>query len=133
MPTQAVFYRDGKGREPVREFLHGKVAEKSRLLIEEQINEMNGLPDNAPPIPFPQTSQVEGGLRELRCHSGRVLYRILYRRSGNLFVLLHIFRKESRAAPRRDVDLAQRRWSQFRHEMDNPHRRGPRPAGQDAP
>lgn len=94
---------------------------------------MNGLPDNAPPLPFPQTSQIDAGLRELRCHSGRTLYRILYRRSGNLFVLLHIFRKDSRAVPRRDVQLARRRWNEFKQQMDNPYRRGPRPAGQDAP
>lgn len=133
MPTQAVFYRDERGRQPVRDFLWSRVPEKTRLLIEEQIGEMNGLPDNAPPLPFPQTSQIDGGLRELRCHSGRSLYRILYRRSGNLFVLLHVFGKDSRAVPRREVRIAQRRWSDFKRQMDNPYRRGPRPAGQDAP
>jgi phage-related protein len=113
--------------------LWSHVPEKTRLLIEEQINEVNGLPDNAPPPPFPQTSQIDGRLRELRCHCGRSLYRILYRRSGNLLVLLHVIRKDSRTVPRRDIELAQRRWRLFKQEIDNPYRRGPRPAGQDAP
>ena len=133
MPTQAVFYRDEKGRQPVREFLWSEISAKDRHLIEVQIEEMNGLPDNAPPLPFPQSSQIEAGLRELRCHSGRRLYRILFRRSGNLFVLRHVLHKDSRAIPRRDIELAQRRWRKFKRQMDNPRRSGPRPAGQDAP
>jgi hypothetical protein len=88
VPTQAVFYREEKGREPVREFLWGRIPEQARLLIEEQIDELNDLPDNAPPLAFPQTSQIAGGLP---------------------------------------------RWRLFKREMDNPDRRGPRPAGQDAP
>lgn len=35
-----------------------------------------------------RSSQVEGELRELRCHYGNTLYRILYWRSDNPFVLL---------------------------------------------
>jgi hypothetical protein len=30
-------------------------------------------------------------LRELRCHYGRRLYRVFYRRSGRLVILLHVF------------------------------------------
>ena len=110
-----------------------RIPEQARLLIEDQIDELNGRPDHVPPPPFPQTSQIGGGLRELRCHAGSTLYRILYRRSQNLFVLLHVLHKDSRAIPRRDIELAERRWLDFRDKMDNPDRRGPRPAGQDAP
>jgi phage-related protein len=102
-------------------------------LVENQIDELNGRPDNVPPPPFPQTSQIAGGLRELRCHTGGTLYRILYRRSHNLFVLLHAIRKDSRVIPRRDIEMAERRWLDFKEKMDRPDRRGPRPAGQDAP
>jgi phage-related protein len=110
-----------------------ELSRKHRHLIEEQIGEMNGLPDNVPPPSFPRTSQLDAGLRELRCHCGRRLYRILYRRSGNLLVLLHIFRKDSRAVPRSDIELARRRWRDFKQQMDDPDRRGPRPVGKDAP
>ena len=133
MPTQAVFYRDEKGREPVWEFLRSRLPAKAWHHVKDQIEEMNGLRDNDPPLPFPMTSQIAGGLRELRCHSGSLLYRILYRRSGNLFILLHVIHKGSRLVPRRDVELAQKRWRDFKRRMDAPDRRGPRPIGRDAP
>lgn len=117
----------------MREFLWASLDLKPRSKIEDQIRELNGLPDGLAPLPFPRTSQIEGGLRELRCHSGRQPYRILYRRSENLFVLLHIVRKNSRAIPRRDIELARRRWRDYKNRMDAPNRRGPRPVGKDAP
>ena len=116
MPTQAVFYRDDRGREPVLDYLRTHLSRKSWHAIKGQIHEMNGNPDNSPPLQFPRTSQIEGSLRELRCHSGSDLYRILYRRrSGNLFVLLHVIPKTSRAIPRGDIELAQRRWRDYDH------------------
>ena len=133
MPTQAVFYRDAKGRQPVQEFLRFRLTAAEWGQVEDQIEEMNGLPDNHPPPSFPKTSQIEGNLREIRCHSGSALYRILYRRSNNLIVLLHIIRKDSRAISTRDIALAQRRWRDYKQRMDAPGRHGPRPAGQDAP
>jgi phage-related protein len=133
VPTQAVFYRTFDGREPVREFLDSTLTPGEHDIVGNQIDEMNGLQDNVPPLPFPRTSQLDGALRELRCHNGRALYRILYRRSGNLFVLLHVFRKNSKTVPKRDVELAQRRWRDFTRRMNTSKRRGPRPAGRDAP
>ena len=131
--TQAVFYRDERGRQPVEEFLRVDLAERAWIVVKGQIEELNGLPDDHAPLPFPKTSQVGGRLRELRCHSGSALYRILYRRSGNLFVLLHVIRKDSRSIPKRDIELAQRRWRDYKRRMDAPVRRGPRAAGEDAP
>lgn len=133
MSTQAVFYRDGDGREPVREFLWSELTLQERAILDEQIDFMNGLHDSSPPLSFPRSSQITGGLRELRCHSGSALYRILYRRSGNLLVLLHMIRKDTRRVPRRDIELAERRWRDFKRRMDTTDRRGPRPAGRDAP
>src|SRR5579862_3541396 len=57
--------------------------------LDNQIDRLNTLGSDEPPPPFPHSSQIEGELRELRCHCGRDLYRVLYRRSENLFILLH--------------------------------------------
>jgi phage-related protein len=133
VPTQAAYFRDEDGREPVREFLRSTLDPQARRLVKNQIEQMNKLRDDLPPLPFPITSQIEGGLRELRCHSGSALYRVLYRRSDNLFILLHMIRKDSSAVPRRDVQLAQRRWRDYKRRMDTPERRGRRPVGKDAP
>jgi phage-related protein len=132
VPTQAVFYRDERGLLPVEEFLD-ELPEATRDGIDRRIEEMNGLGDHIPPLPFPATSQIEGALRELRCRVGKRRYRIFYRRSGNLFVLLHVTGKSSRSIPRVDIELANRRWERFKTKMDDPNRTGPRPIGRDAP
>jgi phage-related protein len=130
--TQAVFYRDEKGRAPVDEFL-GSLSRPAATAVKRQIAELNGLPVGAPPLEYPKTAQIDGPLRELRCHSGNDLYRIFYRRSRGLFVLLHAIPKRSRKIPRSDIALAQKRWEHFREWMDGSNRRGPRPLGKDAP
>lgn len=61
---------------------------------------------------------MEGELRELRCHYGGELYRIYYRRSGNLFVLLHIIRKLGARLPEADTAIARERWRDFKARMD---------------
>jgi phage-related protein len=88
---------------------------------------------NDPPLPFPHSSQVDGLLRELRCHYGRDLYQILYQRSGNLLVLLHALEKRTGSLPRADIDIAKKRFDDFRERMERQPRRPPRPAGRDAP
>jgi phage-related protein len=130
--TQAVYYRDSKGHEPVSEFLDQLGADAAATL-DIQIDRLNGLPVNAPPLPFPHSSQVEGALRELRCHYGSNLYRVLYRRFGNLFVLLHILRKGGAKLPRQDIEIAKARWDDFEYRMNEVPRVPPRAAGHDAP
>jgi Phage derived protein Gp49-like (DUF891) len=55
-----------------------------------------------------------GELRELRCHYGPVLYRVLYRRSRNLFILLHMLRKNTGKISASDVGTARTRWEDSR-------------------
>ena len=130
--THAVYYRDRRGHQPVEEFIDGLPA-KHQVAIDLTIDRLNGLSASEPPLAFPATSQVDGELRELRCHYGPVLYRVLYRRSGNLFVLLHILRKHTGKIPTSDVRTAGERWNDFKTRMDARRRRPPRAAGDDAP
>jgi phage-related protein len=132
VPTQAVYYRDADGSEPVREFIDREPPAR-QLILEMQIERLNGLADDDPPLPFPHTSQVDRQLRELRCHYGRAHYRILYRRSGNLFVLLHMFRKTNRSIPQSEAHLAHLRWADFKRRMDVERKVHPRAVGGDAP
>ena len=131
-PLQAVYYRDRDGREPVNEFINSLDAETQEE-IDHTISLLNRLEPSDPPLPFPFSSQVEGQLRELRCHYGRTLYRILYQRSGNLFVLVHALAKSSKSLPRQDIEVAQERWADFKTRMDAQPRMPPRAAGHDAP
>ena len=129
---QAVYYRDGDGVEPVNDFIDGQAPERQEE-IDYKIGLLNRMGSNGPPLPFPHSSQVDGQLRELRCHYGRDLYRILYQRSGNLFVLLHAIEKRTGQLPQADIDIAKARFEDFRQRMNRRPRRPPRAAGHDAP
>lgn len=130
--TNAVYYRDARGREPVAELIDS-LDVRQQVAIDNCIDRLNDMNPSAPPLPFPHTSQVRGELRELRCHYGSELYRILYRRSANLFILLHAFRKTSERIPAAETEIAERRWDDFKRRMDAPRRKPPRAAGTDAP
>ncbi len=103
---KAVYYRAADGTEPVNAFI-----EELPIDVQEELDYtielLNRLGPNDPPLPFPFSSQVAGQLRELRCHYGRRLFRVLYRRSEGLFVLLHIFEKRSAKAPAPEIDIAE--------------------------
>lgn len=131
--TQAVYYCDKDGHEPVAEFIEGLPAKRAAKIddyVEEYLNDRS--PD-APPPEHPITSQIEGELRELRVRFANTRYRVLYQRSGNLLVLLHAFEKHTGAVSVADKDLAKRRMADFTRRMDARRRAPPRAAGQDAP
>lgn len=64
---------------------------------------------------------------------GKTRYRLLYRRSGQLVVLLHLFEKNTEKLPARERELATRRFADFKARMDAERRVPPRAAGRDAP
>lgn len=131
--TQAVYYRDQSGVEPVYEFLDA-LPGKRRAKISEFVDEyLNDRAPDAPPAEFPITSQVVGELRELRVRFASTRYRLLYQRSDNLIVLLHGIEKHAGAIPQADIDLARRRMEDFTRRMNPSPRVPPRAAGQDAP
>jgi len=129
---QAVYYRDQNGNEPVNAFINQLSPERQEE-IDYTIDLLNRLGSHDGPLPFPYSSQVEGQLRELRCHYGRELYRIFYQRSGNLFILLHIVEKRSAQLSESDITTARVRWDDFKARMDAFQRQPPRAAGHDAP
>jgi hypothetical protein len=62
-----VYYRASDGSEPVDEFIEA-LRDPDRQAALDQIERLNMLRPNDPPLPFPWSSQLEGELRELRCH-----------------------------------------------------------------
>jgi len=130
---QAVYYRAPDGSEPVDAFIERLRDAAKQAALDNQIERLNTLRPNDPPLPFPWSSQLEGELRELRCHYGSEHYRVLYRRSKNLFVLLHMFRKDTGQVPEAELQIARQRWADFKARMDAQRRRPPRAAGHDAP
>lgn len=131
--TQAVYYRDSRGQEPVDEFIQALPPRRAAKIDESVENHLNGRPPQEPPADFPVTSQIDGELRELRVRFANTRYRILYQRSGNLVVLLHALEKDTGAVPRADIELAKQRMADFRRRMDATRRMPPRAVGKDAP
>jgi phage-related protein len=131
--TQAVYYRDRNGVEPVDDFIEA-LPDKRAAKIDDYVEEyLNGRAPGAPPPDFPITSQIEGELRELRVRFANTRYRVLYQRSGNLIVLLHAMEKDTGTIAAADKALAQRRMGDFVARMDAKPRIPPRAAGKDAP
>jgi phage-related protein len=131
-----VYYRDGKGREPVNAWLESLFVTKPADVakIDEFVEEyLNGRGAEAPPTKFPVTSQIKSGLRELRVRVGHTRYRLLYQRSDNLFVLLHGLEKNTGELPDRDRKTAEKAFADFKERMNANPRQGPRAAGHDAP
>jgi phage-related protein len=131
--TQAIFYRDTRGPEPVSEFIEALPAKRAAKIDAYVEEYLSGQEPGAPPPEFPITSQIEGELRELRVRFANTRYRLLYKRSGNLIILLHAFEKNTGAVPVADKELAKQRMIDFKRRMDAKPRRPPRAAGQDAP
>jgi phage-related protein len=81
MAYQAIYYRQADGTELVLDYIDS-LSVKHQVSVLNQIERLNLCDDAHPHLPFPHSSQIDGELRELRCHRGRDLYRVLYRRSG---------------------------------------------------
>lgn len=130
---QAVYYRAPDKSEPVDDFING-LPEKRAAKIDSFVEEhLNGLAPGAPPPKYPITSQIAGELRELRIRFANIRYRVLFQRSGNLFVLLHAIEKNTGSVPQSDIDAAMARMKDFKARMDAQPRKAPRAIGQDAP
>lgn len=129
---QAVYYCDAEGREPVDEFIDS-IPAAHQVALDDSIAMLNTLSPKRPHLRFPHSSQVEGELRELRCHYGSTLYRILYRRSEKLIVLLHAFEKKTGKILKRDIETAKKRFADLKQRMAEHPRRPPRAIGHDAP
>jgi len=131
--TQAIYYRDRHGREPVDAFIETLSAKRAAKIDDCVEEHLNGKPPDAPPPGFPVSSQIEGELRELRIRFANTRYRVLYQRSGNLIVLLHAFEKNTGSVSAAEKALAKRRMADFKRRMDARPRKPPRAAGKDAP
>jgi phage-related protein len=128
----AKFYRKADGTQPVDDYIEQQPS-AVQLALDRQIERINMLDESNPHLAFPHSSQIEGELRELRCHFGRKLYRILYRRSAQFVVLLHIFEKHSGLVPEEDKKIARERWTDFQRRLNATPRKPPSPVGRKAP
>ena len=123
------YYRAADGSQPADEFIDAQPPQAQAMID----NYLGRLALFGPSLPFPSSSQVDGELRELRPDMGRAHYRLLYRRSDDMFIVLHAFIKRGGPIDVAEIALANRRWRDFRTRMDADPRRPPSAIGRTAP
>ena len=103
----AIFYRTGRGREPVREWLK-ELEPADRKIVGDDIRDCEfGWPVGLP-LCRPITSRR--GLWEIRSDlPARRIARVLFCIEHGHMVLLHGFIKKTRRTPVREIDLAVQR------------------------
>jgi phage-related protein len=104
------FYIDERGRCPVEEFLDS-LDQRTRARFgwsAEQLRIRNVRARE------PLVRHLEGNLWELREESATNIYRVIYFfYTGRRIVLLHGFQKKTQRTPRRDLETARRRRTEF--------------------
>jgi phage-related protein len=123
------YYRAADGSQPADEFIDAQPPQAQAMID----NYLGRLALFGPSLPFPSSSQAEGELRELRPDMGRTHYRLLYRRSDDLFIILHAFIKRGGSIDQAEINIANGRWKDFKVRMDADPRRPPSPIGRAAP
>ena len=110
MGFQTLFYRDERGREPVRELLQS-LPIKTRAKIGSWIAHLE---NEGPFLRRPYADKLTGKLYELRIRFSTDHIRILYYFFlKDKIILLHAFRKKDWAIDRRDLEMAERRMNEF--------------------
>ena len=100
------FYRDARGHSPITEFLDAlEKTERARCA-----RALALLREFGPLLGMPHARPVEG-FWELRAGANRMFYFALV---GRRFVILHAYRKKSQKTPRREIETARRRLTDYR-------------------
>lgn len=108
------FYETPSGNAPVREFLRALPKDvRSKIGQYLYLLECDGTM-----LPASYVKKVGAEIWELRPEYNGTEYRLFFGRSGDLFVLVHAIVKKRQQTPRADLDLAQRRFTEWRNMHD---------------
>ena len=100
-----VLFVSRSGRSPIRSFVDGlPVALRVGVFRALELIEEHGL--KAPGVSF---RQIKGKLWEIRVSMEKYLPDLYFCRTAEEIVLLHAYRKQTRKAPAREIEVAERR------------------------
>ncbi len=105
----AVFFRTSNGNEPVREWLKSLTKEQRRA-----IGEDIAYVQFKWPIGKPRVDHLRGAIWEIRTSLGNRIARTLFAVVDGLIVLLHGFIKKTQRTPNADIELAERRFKEWK-------------------
>jgi hypothetical protein len=130
--TQAIFYRDGAGREPINDFIES-LSVPAQVAIDSKIDILNGLPPHGPPLPFPHSSQVRANCANCAVTTAAPSIASC---TGDPATCSFSF-TSSRSGPARSQNrtsaVAEERFDDLRRRIEAVPRRPPRALGHDAP
>ena len=106
---KVVFYKTGKGSEPVREWLKSLPVVDKRIIGEDIKTVQFGFP-----IGLPLVRKLEAGIWEVRSSLLNKIARVLFTVVDGFMILLHGFIKKSQKTPSEDLHLARERLSRLR-------------------
>jgi phage-related protein len=108
--VQAVFYRTGKGNDPVREFLEG-LTPADRKNIGADIAQVEW---KWPKVSKPLVDSVGKGLFEVRSSLQNRIARVYFGVEQGQMILLHAVIKKTQKADQADIDLARERLKDWK-------------------
>ena len=110
------FYRDAKGREPVKEFLielANKNTKDSRISLNKINDYLELLSQEGTRIGRPFVKYMGDDLWELRPLKNRIFFVSLSKQG---FILLHHFHKKSQKTPKKELLVARKRLKELQKE-----------------
>lgn len=107
---EAVFYKTKSGAEPVRDWLK-RLPKDERKAIGEDIAYVQF----KWPIGKPRVDHLRGTVWEVRTSLARRIARTLFAVESGVMVLLHGFIKKTQATPGSEIDLAEKRYKEWKH------------------
>jgi len=116
-PTRLLYYRDLANRVPVFQWLL-ELRRRNPLAFAKCVSKIERLAALGHELRRPEADLLRDGIYELRTHSGRVQYRILYFFHGsNVAILAHSLTKEDRVPPA-DINRALARKKEVEADID---------------
>ena len=107
---QAELYEDARGGSPVRDFIRDLDArahsnKQAKLLLKQVRIGVERLEDSGLLAGMPHVEPLRDGICQLRPGAYRIT---LFHWHGDIYVLLHVFRKKTERTPDREIEEAKR-------------------------
>ena len=104
---EVYFYATSSGNEPVREWLKNLPKEDMRTIGFDIKTDQYGYPIG---MPLTRVLHGTGGLEEVRCNISNGIARVIFYVEDNTMVLLHAFIKKTQETPKKELDVAIKRY-----------------------
>lgn len=117
------FYKDRNGKEPVKEYIAGLASRKdknSRIKLNKIMDYIKVLSEYGRQAGEPYIKHLDDDIWELRPLRDRILFAAW---NGKGFVLLHVFMKQTQKTPRREIEMAKKKFTEYQERgKDNESR-----------